>query len=446
MTLKDFIVTPLFFVLILGIAFYLRPYLTNQENRRYFLPALTIRMICSILVGLLYQFYYGGGDTFTFHSRGSVYLADAIRSNPISGFGLWYSGETVSGTYEFASNIRYLHDASSFMVIRISALFDLITFNTYSATALLFALVSFAGAWCLFKVFSYYAPNRRQAFAFIILFFPSMVFWSSGIFKDTITQAALSFVMFGVFNIVIRRRNIAWNILLILVSMYLLYSIKIYIVISILPVILLWISHIFRNRVPSKMFRLMITPLFIIVGVAGAFLLLTKLTEGSERYSIDQLSNTVRITAYDIAYGTGKDAGSTYSLGELDGSFESVLRLAPAGLNVALFRPYLWEVRNPLMLLSALESLFVLLFTIYVLFTVGPRGIMRALNNPIILSSLVFAIIFGIAVGVSTFNFGTLSRYKIPLFPFYLSALVLIIEEKKTYRLAFSDKEEYTEA
>ncbi len=37
-------------------------------------------------------------------------------------------------------------------------------------------------------------------------------------------------------------------------------------------------------------------------------------------------------------------------------------------LNVALFRPYLWEIRNPLMILSALESFAVLLATAFLLF------------------------------------------------------------------------------
>jgi hypothetical protein len=38
----------------------------------------------------------------------------------------------------------------------------------------------------------------------------------------------------------------------------------------------------------------------------------------------------------------------------------------------------------------------------------------------------VYAFVFAIAVGVSTANFGALSRYKIPCMPFYLILLVLM--------------------
>ena len=45
-----------------------------------------------------------------------------------------------------------------------------------------------------------------------------------------------------------------------------------------------------------------------------------------------------------------------------------------------------------------------------------------------------FSISFAFAVGVSTFNFGTLVRYKIPLLPFFLVALVLIRHHSKSAR------------
>jgi hypothetical protein len=39
---------------------------------------------------------------------------------------------------------------------------------------------------------------------------------------------------------------------------------------------------------------------------------------------------------------------------------------------------------------------------------------------------------FAFAVGVSTFNFGTLTRYKIPLMPFYALALVYAYQLSKS--------------
>ncbi|HRA12632.1 MAG TPA: hypothetical protein PKX31_13225, partial [Chitinophagaceae bacterium] len=44
---------------------------------------------------------------------------------------------------------------------------------------------------------------------------------------------------------------------------------------------------------------------------------------------------------------------------------------------------------------------------------------------------LVFTLIFAFAVGISSYNFGTLSRYKIPCLPFYAVALIVIFYKNK---------------
>ena len=145
---------------------------------------------------------------------------------------------------------------------------------------------------------------------------------------------------------------------------------------------------------------------------------------------MENIAKTAKITAYDIRFQTGRDAGSGYTLGELDGSFGSMFRLAPQAINVSLFRPYLWEVNNPLMLLSALESLVFLILSLVLIFKYG-LGVLKSFRNPDVSFSFVFSIILAFAVGVSSFNFGTLVRYKIPILPFYALAMILIYYENK---------------
>jgi hypothetical protein len=82
------------------------------------------------------------------------------------------------------------------------------------------------------------------------------------------------------------------------------------------------------------------------------------------------------------------------------------------------------------MLLSSLESLVLLVLTISLLPKLGNIRLKKNLQEPIIVMFLVFSIVFAFAVGASTYNFGSLSRYKIPLFPFYLSAILIL---KKGY-------------
>jgi hypothetical protein len=104
----------------------------------------------------------------------------------------------------------------------------------------------------------------------------------------------------------------------------------------------------------------------------------------------------------------------------------------PQAVNVTFFRPYLWEARKVIVFLNALEALIFLYLTIKVVFSVGVKDIFRSIGQtPAIQFTLFYSLVFAFAVGISSYNFGTLSRYKIPCTPFYLLSLILIYYQHK---------------
>jgi hypothetical protein len=427
--LRDLIVTPIIILLVYAVAYVIRPWLTDDINRVYFFPALTFKIIGAIALGFIYQFYYGGGDTYSYHTSGSRHIWEAIMDSPSDGFKLLLVDGTnppPKGTYEYASRIIFFHDPSSYFVVRVSALFDLLTFSSYSATGVLFAAFSFFGMWLFFLAFYEAYPDLHRWIAVAAFFIPSVFFWGSGLLKDTITLACLAAMTYAVVKIFIHRQINVKYIILLLICMYVIYGVKKYILLCYLPAMMMWVFAGHFTRIRSMVIKIMLVP-FVIVGiVAIGYLAVVKIGEDDPRYSLDKIAITARITAYDIGFYTGKDAGSGYSLGELDGTFSGMVKLAPQAVNVSLFRPYLWEVRNPLMLLSALESFAFLVLTVYALFR-SRKVLGRAVGDPTILFCFVFSLTFAFAVGISTFNFGTLMRYKIPLLPFYLMGLVLLL-------------------
>lgn len=214
-------------------------------------------------------------------------------------------------------------------------------------------------------------------------------------------------------------------LLAILICFWTIYSIKIYILLCFLPAALLWIGIRYMASVRQVVARVLLLPVGMACIAGLGYLAVRQVALDDPRYNLSRIAETARVTAYDIGFWTGKDAGSRYSLGELDGTLQGMVRLAPQAINVSLYRPYLWEVNNPLMLLAALESFALLAITLYVLARSRAR-VFRYLFNPDVMFCMVFALIFAFAVGVSTYNFGTLSRYKIPLMPFFLVGLGLI--------------------
>lgn len=414
-------------MLVYGVAYLLRKRVTDGLTRRYYFPALTLKIFGAIALGALYQFYYSGGDTFNFHTHGSRVIWEAFIDSPILGWKLLTSqGDYVQGVYNYASQIPFYKDPSSFFVIQVAAVFDLFTFSTYSATAILFAVVSFCGGWALFIAFYRQHPDLHRWLAVATLFIPSVIFWGSGILKDTLTLAAVGFLTYSIHTLVINKKFSLVNVVLFVLSVWILFSVKKYILLCFFPAIMLWVYANRLARVKSVVLKVLLIPFISTLLILSGYYAVLLIGKDDARYSLDRIAVTAQITAYDIGFYTGKDAGSGYSLGKLDGTFENMISKAPQAINASLFRPYLWEIRNPLMLISALESFVLFGLTIFVMLK-RRLSFIRAFGDPTIIFCLVFSLTFAFAVGVSTFNFGTLARYKIPMLPFYVVAMGCIL-------------------
>ncbi len=401
------------------VAMGVRTFVTDKTNRKYFLPALILKMVGATLMGLLYYFYYGGGDTFTYFTRGAIHIYEAFWDKPSLAWHLLF-GETDygQGVYSYASKIFMYNDPSSYIIVKIAAVISLFVGGSYVATSLIFAALSFTGLWAMYLAFSKLFPSKEWFLALAILFIPSTIFWGSGVLKDTVTfgflgwaTAAFIYLVYG------QRKRVLWFLVLVF-SLYVIYQIKIYIVMSLLPAMIVWAYFVNMDRVKNKVLKYMIAPFVIIITVLLSGYAVYSVGANNKKYAVENLAETVRITAYDVGRFTGKNAGSRYDLGDLDDSYLGMLKLGPAAINVALFRPYLWEVRSPLMLIASLEGLGFMILSIIVLFR-SRRNLLGVLNNPAIIFSLIFSLTFAFAVGVSTYNFGTLFRYKVPLMPFF---------------------------
>lgn len=399
--------------------------MTDEVTRRYFFPALTVKLIGALALGFIYQFYYSGGDTYNFHTHGSRHIWEAFMDNPSAGLEMMLSDGVHKGSFfRYSSRIYFFQDPSSYFIIRIAAFFDLFTFSTYSSTALFFALISFIGMWLFFLTFYRRYPELHKWIAIASFFIPSVFFWGSGLLKDTIMMGCLGAATYAFDALLLQRRFSIGKVLLLVLCLFVVFSVKKFILQAFLPSVMLWVYLSYVGRIRSKALKVMLLPFVLaIIGVSGYYAVV-KVGEGDSRYSVDRIAFTARETAMDIGYLTGRDAGSGYTLGELDGTIPGMVKLAPKAINVSLFRPYVWEVRNPLMLLSALESLAMLLLTVQIIFR-KRLGLLRVLAKPDIIFCLTFSIIYAFAVGISTFNFGTLVRYKIPLLPFFVMALIL---------------------
>ncbi|RYE91448.1 MAG: hypothetical protein EOO37_00230 [Cytophagaceae bacterium] len=426
MGLLDLLLTPLYLGLFYAIAYAVRPKFTNAYTKQYFIPALTLKFVGAISLGLIYTFYYTGGDTLNYYQHTQV-IYEAFSNSPISGLKLIFGSTAVfdPDIASYVGRLTWYGSGSEYVVVRIAAFFGLLCLNTYTVIALFFAATTFSGMWCMYITFVRIYPAAYKKLAISVFYLPSVFFWGSGLMKDSICIGALGWTFYGFYYATIAKRNVLFAALIGLLGAYLLVSVKVYILLSFLPPALLWVFNENNRRIKSSTVRLLLKPFFLVLGLGAGYLGATKLTAGDDKYDVDKIGERTKINSEYLTYQVV--TGSAYNIGTFDGSLGSLAKVAPQAVVVSIFRPFLFEARNPVMLLSALEATLFLYLTITLFYRTGTiKSLQLIASQPILTFCFLFAIVLAIGVGTNSGNFGTLVRYKIPLMPFYLSGLYIM--------------------
>lgn len=325
-------------------------------------------------------------------------------------------------------NAGYCRDTNNFAIVRIVTVLSFVTFGKYIVNCLVFSMVSFTGIWRLYRFFYEQYPHLHKQLAVGILYLPTFVFWCSGILKDPLCVGALGWITYALYEAFYKKKALIKNLAILLVAGYVLVILKIYILVSYTPFLILFLVLKNVNLIKSGFAK------FIVVAglFTGAMLGFTQIMNGLQD-SMKQFAGggiTKTIQTYQKSYAAQENwAESNFSLGvEFDGSTLSLIKMAPAAIAATFYRPFIWETRKPATVLTSLESMAIMLFTLKVLFSVGFFNFFKSWRDPAILYCISFSILFGIFVGSTTPNFGTLCRYKIPCMPFYVLAMILIMD------------------
>jgi len=430
-TITDYLLLPIYIFIVFLVAIYFRNKNYSQKHplRKYFLWAFSLKIFGGIFVGLIYQYYYKGGDTLNYWNHTLI-----INSSLQDSFTTWLKLVTSSvsqydtDVFPYTAQMQWYTSPADYFVPAFGAFLGLFTISTYLPTAVIFAALSFMGVWKLFVVFTKLYPKLTKQMAIAFLFIPSVIFWGSGFMKDTITFSCIGWVTHFFFQIFFENKKIIANSIGALFFLYLIYIIKPYIVIAFLPAAFLWGVGLFSYKIVNKRLITVVKYFLYLVAIGALIVIGSQFqTELFGQYNIESLAYKSLSTRDYLYRVSTEQEGSGYTLGEVDNTLTGMIAKAPEAVNVTLFRPYIWEARKPIVILSALESLFFLGFTIVVIFRNNPfRFFRRVFIDETLQFCIIFTLIFAFAVGISTSNFGSLSRYKIPCVPFYAAFLFIL--------------------
>ncbi len=306
----------------------------------------------------------------------------------------------------------------------------MVALKSFIATAVVLASLSYIGIWKLYEVFVAHFPQLYKQFAITFFFIPSVFFWGSGVLKDTYTLSAIGFYIYGLYHFQILKKRKAKYFLMIAMAGIIFIYIKPYFLFALFPGSLLWINFYRIQRIRNSLIKAIFIPMVIVLLFALVSFIFGALGSYLGEYSMENILHKAVKTQQDLvreAYGS-----NSYNIGAFDANIWSVIGKLPAALNLALFRPYIWDARNPVMALSGVENLFMLGFSVYILLRVRLSVLFKSLqSHPLVVFSFLFAIFFAFSVGLTTANYGALSRLKIPCIPFYTASLFMVYELNK---------------
>lgn len=396
-----------------------------------------LRVLFVVLFALVMQFYYGTGDTFRYYisildirnalGDGAISVGDLIGLSSVS---FEHPLSVYFELDELGENHYYMRTTANFTVPKIGTFLSFIFFKSYISIALVMSFFALFGMYKVYKVVIGIYPSLKTGAGFACFFIPTVIFWSSGILKDSLTLGGLGVFFGGAYDLFVRRKKVFISLFWMVVGAYLLYTIKPYILVILAPAMVLLVFTMFSHYIQNRNLRRVAFVFLLVLGVGGGALIFQNLTSDSalDRFSSEQVLESIEIqrSVYESEVMQAR-SGSSFSLG----TSNPILAL-PLGIVASYFRPFPWELSSPIMLLNVAESMFFVFLLLYSFKKLGVFGTFRRLaGNPLALFCLVFCVLFGMAVGTSTGNFGTLVRYKIPGMGFYVLMFLIIFHESK---------------
>lgn len=437
-TIFDYLLLPVYLYIFYIIVKKRSAKYADPELRKYYFISFYLHMFGAVAYAMMVQYYYGYGDSFIFY-YGSDFLSTQVSQDPdnikyffksAADVKSWYDGEV--GDLSYAG---YFGIASNLFIMKTSAVLSLFSFNKYLIITLFFGFFSFAGQWRLFLVFKDINKDRElKILAWTILFLPSVWFWGSGLIKDSVCMGAIGFIIYFLYNILIKKEFSFRSIIALVILIYVVNVVKSYIILGLIIGLAVFIFYKFVTPFKNIVIRAFITLVFLF-GV----LIVTFVTNFSDQLQLFAEESMVQVSSFQKNYDDVKNederSRANLVVKDMDLTISGMIIQSPIKVFTCLFRPFIWESQKIFILMSALESLILLLCTVYMLVKLKfYRFFIEIFNNPFVLVSFVMSIFFALIIGFTTYNFGTMARYKIILLPFYFFTLVSLYttyQEKK---------------
>jgi len=398
--------------LLLGTAYIIYRKCQIKNLQVFFIPLLLIKIAAGIGLGLIYITYYEWGDTISYFEEGNRISQLAKKDLML------YIKELIGNSSPYIS--IYDRQPRALLISKITSVVSLITNGNYWLSSVYFSIFTFGCLWLFAKSLAQFSSNF-VAILFSLFLFPSIVFWSSGISKESLAVAAIALLSKVFIDLVCLSKRInVTQILTFLFAIILLWAIKYYYAAAIL---LFGISGVilFIITMKWKFFK----GRYIIQGLlfSGFLALLTIIISNTKiNFNFDRVVNV--IVDNNMAFIEKSANEDVIHYHDLKPTYKSIIYNSPLALLSGLFRPLPGDGTGPLAWVVKIENVLIILLTLSTLVYVRNRRFSDT-DRIVMFSAVGYCCFLAVFLALSAPNFGSLSRYKMGFMPILLLLLTM---------------------
>lgn len=398
-------------------------------NHRFFeLKGVSRAFVCILFIikafaGIIITFnaekIYSGDDGYFFYEAGKTFLDYGVE-NPYAYlklmFGI-YDSSNSEAYHHFLNwkNLPMWNDGET--MIKLCSIIHIFAFSNILVHSIVFSFLSFCGLTAIYKATIHITRSNGFSLFLLLMLFPSVVFFSSGILKETLLIAISGLFFFSLtqFGVSLRMKIYCF------ILFFLLWLIKPHFIFFFTPAIIAYITMAKLNLSSIWMSRL------VILGVFALYIVLAVVVH--DKVLGRNAAGTIALVQQSSMKNSIYEKAESYIQPPvIAAKYSSILRNTPEAFYQVITVPWFYTNAGLRWKAAAIENIFVLIMVLMNIYAAFDKKNKYALYH---FAFLLFLISFYSLVGFTCALEASILRFKAPILPFLIAGMYMFLLQYK---------------
>ncbi len=380
------------------------------------LSLFLVKILAGIAIGWISIHIYGPGNDYWDVNDFALEEYQLLHTNPGKYFSNIFTSDYQGGySGMFSSGDSYWNDLKGNILIKLVSIFNIFSRGDYYINSLFFNFIIFFGHVILYRLFIRLFPGSKTWVIIGCFLLPSTLYCSSGIHKDGLVLLLMAVLIYSVYQSLSKNRITLKRIFFILFSLILLFLVRNFVLLALLPALFAWIITAKTKWNAAIVF----TSVYVLSAVA-----FFNISSVNAKIDPPQI-----IVEKQTAYKSLPVAATQIELTPLEPTFKSFATNAPQALGHVLLLPYPGQQPSKSLLPFSFELLFYLFLCVLLFFF--RRKNADPVNQPILFFILFFTFTIFLFIGYMVPNIGSLVRYRSLFLPFIVTPILCSVKWEK---------------